>query len=140
MHVRLLCHEARMPSRVHEYDSGLDLHAVGEYQIHPNTHALVRTGIAIELPIGQEAQIRSRSGLANKFSVVVLNSPGTVDCEYRGEIKVILHNFGTEDFFINTGDRIAQMVIANVNLVRPYEVMELSDSARDANGFGSTGR
>jgi dUTP pyrophosphatase len=120
--------------------AGLDLRAAEALTIKPSARALVATGIAIALPENFEAQVRPRSGLAVKFGVTVLNSPGTIDCDYRGEIKVPLINHGTEDFAIARGDRIAQMVIAPVTQVQLTEVSELSETTRGANGFGSSGK
>jgi dUTP pyrophosphatase len=100
---------------------------------------LVPTNLAIELPSGFECQVRSRSGLAIKNGIFCLNSPGTIDSDYRGEIKVILANFGKEDFVIKNGDRIAQLVIAKYEYVQWTLVEELSDSNRGEGGFGSTG-
>ena len=101
--------------------------------------ALVHTGLAIALPAGYEAQVRPRSGLALKKGITVLNTPGTIDADYRGEICVILTNFGTEWFDIEPGDRIAQMVIAKHERAEFEDVPELSTTARGAGGFGSTG-
>lgn len=101
--------------------------------------AMVPTGLAIALPQGYEAQVRPRSGLAAKNGVTVLNSPGTVDCDYRGEVKVILINLGQESFTIERGTRIAQMVIAPVTQAELHEVEALDATARGAGGFGSTG-
>lgn len=106
----------------------------------PGARALVPCGFAIALPPGFEAQIRPRSGLAAKFGVTVLNSPGTIDADYRGEIKVILVNFGTEDFVLRRGERIAQMVVAPVSAVKFNERDELDATERGHGGFGSTGR
>lgn len=100
---------------------------------------MVPTGLFIELPIGYEAQVRPRSGLAFKNGVTCLNSPGTIDADYRGELKVILVNLSHEDFTINNGDRIAQMVIAKHERAEFREVQELSSTERGAGGFGSTG-
>jgi dUTP pyrophosphatase len=102
-------------------------------------HVMVPTGLAIALPGGYEAQIRPRSGLAARNGVTILNTPGTIDADYRGEIKVILINLGTEPFEIKRGMRIAQMVIAPVTQGKLTEVDDLSDTARGAGGFGSTG-
>ena len=101
---------------------------------------LVATGLFIELPVGFEAQIRPRSGLAAKNGLTVLNSPGTIDADYRGEVKVILVNLSKDDFTINDGERIAQMVIAKHEQAEWIEVEELGDSERGAGGFGSTGK
>ena len=100
---------------------------------------LIPTGIHIELPQGFEAQVRPRSGLALKFGISVLNAPGTIDSDYTGEIKVLLINFSSEDFVINPGDRIAQMILAKYEQVEWLEVEQLSESERGAGGFGSTG-
>jgi dUTP pyrophosphatase len=108
--------------------------------IKPGARALVATGIAIALPLNFEAQVRPRSGLAVKHGVTVLNSPGTIDCDYRGEVKVPLINHGTEDFVIARGDRIAQMVIAPVVQVELHEVSKLIETTRGVSGFGSSGK
>ena len=100
---------------------------------------IVKTGLFIELPIGFEAQVRPRSGLAAKKGITVLNSPGTVDADYRGEIGVILVNLSTEDFIIENGERIAQLIIAKHERAEWLEVHELSETSRGAGGFGSTG-
>lgn len=108
--------------------------------IEPGTRAIVPCGFSIALPAGHEAQIRPRSGLAAKYGVTVLNSPGTIDADYRGEIKVILINHGAEKFEIRRGDRIAQMVVAPVSAVAFTERETLDDTERGSGGFGSTGR
>ncbi|MCP3462246.1 MULTISPECIES: dUTP diphosphatase [unclassified Bradyrhizobium] len=124
--------------------AGLDLMAAvpeGEpLTLAPGKHALVPTGLAIALPAGYEAQVRPRSGLAAKHGVTVLNSPGTIDADYRGEIKVILINHGDTPFEIKRGERIAQMVIAPVVQASLVPVTTLSATDRGAGGFGSTGR
>ncbi|MDA9401146.1 dUTP diphosphatase [Bradyrhizobium sp. CCBAU 45389] len=124
--------------------AGLDLMAaVPEAEpmtLAPGQHALVPTGLAIALPPAHEAQVRPRSGLAAKHGVTVLNSPGTIDADYRGEIKVILINHGTAPFVIKRGERIAQMVIAPVVQAALVPVATLSATDRGAGGFGSTGR
>ncbi|AWD33230.1 Deoxyuridine 5'-triphosphate nucleotidohydrolase [Candidatus Fokinia solitaria] len=121
--------------------AGMDLYAAVENDvvIGTMTRKLISTGIAIELPVGYEAQIRSRSGLSMKYGVTVLNSPGTIDSDYRGEIGIVLMNFSTEDFIVTRGMRIAQMVIANVVTCRPVAAVSLSDTDRADGGFGSTG-
>ncbi|HBK92238.1 MAG TPA: dUTP diphosphatase [Parvularcula sp.] len=101
--------------------------------------ALVPTGLAIALPAGWEAQVRARSGLAAKFGVGLVNAPGTIDADYRGEVKVILINHGTDEFVIRRGDRIAQMVIAPVSQAAFVETQTLDETARGEGGFGSTG-
>ena len=124
--------------------AGLDLMAAvptsEPLTLAPGKHALVPTGLAIALPAGYEAQVRPRSGLAAKHGVTVLNSPGTVDADYRGEIKVILINHGDTPFVIRRGERIAQMVIAPVVQAMLVPVALLSATDRGAGGFGSTGR
>ena len=121
--------------------SGMDIaaHIKNNIIIFPGEKALVPTGFSIAIPIGYEIQIRPRSGLAAKKSITVLNTPGTIDADYRGEIKVILINLGKEKFIIKNGDRIAQMVICPVVQADLEEVDELSDTERGSGGFGSTG-
>ena len=123
--------------------AGMDLRAaVGEdapVTLKPGERAMIPTGLTIALPAGHEAQVRPRSGLAAKHGVTCLNTPGTIDADYRGEVKVILINHGPEDFIIRRGDRIAQLVIAPVVQAAWVEVESLDDTARGAGGFGSTG-
>lgn len=123
------------------FAAGADLKAAIEETliIKPGDRALVSTGLKMEIPNGYEAQIRPRSGLAIKHGITCLNTPGTIDSDYRGEVKVILINLGTEDFSINRGDRIAQMVFAPVTLAQFTIEKNLEDSLRDSGGFGSTG-
>ena len=106
----------------------------------PGKRTVVPCGFAMALPAGYEAQVRSRSGLAGKYGVVVLNSPGTIDADYRGEVKVILVNHGQDDFTVRRGDRIAQMVVAPVSAATFVEMDVLDDTQRGSGGFGSTGR
>lgn len=121
--------------------AGMDLRAsISEpILLKPLERTLVKTGLFIELPLGYEAQVRPRSGLALKKGISVLNSPGTIDADYRGEIGVILINLSNEDFVIENGERIAQMVIAKHEQAQFIEVNELSETTRGAGGFGSTG-
>ncbi len=124
--------------------SGLDLVAnldqeTEQINIKPNKWEIIPTGITIELPDGCEAQIRPRSGLAYKYGVTVLNSPGTIDNDYRGEIKIILINHGKEDFIVKNGDRIAQMIISKYEQVELEEIEFLTETTRNDGGFGSTG-
>lgn len=130
---------AILPSYAHPGDAGMDLCSVEELVIPSGGRAMVRTGLSMMLPLGYEAQVRPRSGLALKKGVTVLNSPGTIDEGYRGEICVILANFGEEPFVIGKGDRIAQMVIAPCTRAEIVEVDALDDTERGAGGFGSTG-
>ena len=121
--------------------SGMDIAAFIENNIiiYPGEKALVPTGFSISVPIGYEVQIRPRSGLAAKKSITVLNTPGTIDADYRGEVKVILINLGKEKFIVENGDRIAQMVVCPVIQADFEEVKELSNTERGSGGFGSTG-
>ena len=130
-----------LPARQTPGAAGFDLHAnVNEpVLIKKGERVLIPTGIRIALPFGYEAQIRPRSGLALKFGVTMLNAPGTADADYRGELHVLLINLGHEDFYVNRGDRIAQMVIARVEICEFNETDELPESERGEGGFGSTG-
>jgi dUTP pyrophosphatase len=121
--------------------AGMDLRAnINEsITLKPLERTIIKTGLFIELPIGFEAQVRPRSGLAAKRGITVLNAPGTVDADYRGEIGVILVNLSNEDFTIENGARVAQLVIAKHERAEWVEVEELSDTSRGAGGFGSTG-
>lgn len=130
---------AKLPEQAHEGDAGMDLFSIEEKIINPGEVALIHTGIKIELPEETEAQIRPRSGLALKNAITVLNSPGTIDEGYRGEIGVILINHGKESFKVEMQMKIAQMVIKPVLKVNILEVDELSDTERAEGGFGSTG-
>lgn len=141
--VRVLAHGEglELPSYATAGSAGCDLRAaVSEpVVIEPMGRALVPTGLAIALPEGWEAQVRPRSGLAIKHGLTVLNAPGTVDADYRGEVKVALINLGSEPFRIERGERVAQLVVAPVTQVAWDVVLELPDTERGAGGFGSTG-
>jgi len=130
-----------LPSYETSSSAGMDLRANLDepFVLKPLQRALISTGLFIELPVGFEAQIRPRSGLAIKMGITLLNSPGTIDADYRGEIKIILANISTEDFIINDGERIAQMIIARHEKAEWIEVEELVETGRGAGGFGSTG-
>lgn len=130
------------PSYATEKSAGMDLKADIKEPITlgPLERAMVPTGIYIALPDGTEAQVRPRSGLAAKFGISVLNAPGTIDADYRGEVKVILVNLSNQPFVVNPGERIAQMVIARYETVEWDEVEVLDETERGAGGFGSTGR
>jgi dUTP pyrophosphatase len=133
-----------LPSYQTVHAAGLDLRAAvpenAPVTLAPGARALIPSGLSIALPPGFEAQVRPRSGLALKHGVTVLNSPGTIDADYRGEVGVLLVNLGRESFVINRGERIAQMVIAPVTMARLNVVTALSSTDRGAGGFGSTGR
>lgn len=118
--------------------SGFDLYSSLDCVLAPGDFKMVPTGIALEIPSGYEGEVRARSGLASKFGIGVLNSPGTIDSDYRGEIKVILFNFGKGEFKIERGDRIAQLIISRVEKVHLREVGELEETERNDGGFGST--
>jgi dUTP pyrophosphatase len=137
--IKRLSPSAAIPQYAHPGDAGLDLVSIEAKTIAPGESQLIRTGIALELPPGTEAQVRPRSGLALKHQVTVLNTPGTIDEGYRGEICVILINHGTQMFQVEPGMRIAQMVIASFISVTVEAVEMLEDTARGAGGFGSTG-
>jgi dUTP pyrophosphatase len=131
-----------LPQYETAHAAGMDMRAFTneEIVIKPLQRVLVPTGLFIELPVGYEAQIRPRSGLAYKHGISIVNAPGTIDADYRGEIKVLLINLSDTDFVVNDGDRIAQMVIARHETVSWTPVEELSDTARGAGGYGHTGK
>ena len=131
-----------LPKYQTEGSVGMDLSAFIENDIliKPNERELIPTGIAVSLPQNIEGQVRPRSGLSLKYGITVLNSPGTIDSDYRGEIKVILINHGNEDFLIKNNDRIAQLVFNEVVKVSFKEVKDLDQTSRDQKGFGSTGK
>ena len=137
--VKCLTPTAQIPKYEHPGDSGADLVAITEHTLKPMQWFAISTGISVEVPLGYEIQVRPRSGLASKNGVTVLNTPGTIDSGYRGEIKVILLNLGPENFKITPGMKIAQLVIAPVVKGIFQEVDELSSSQRGSKGFGSTG-
>lgn len=132
-----------LPAYETDLAAGVDMRAAtdagGVIVLAPGERLLVPTGLAMALPAGYEAQIRPRSGLAYKHGISVVNTPGTIDADYRGEVKILLINHGQESFEINRGDRIAQMVIAPVTQARFEQVDILSETARGAGGYGSTG-
>jgi dUTP pyrophosphatase len=130
-----------IPCYMTEHAAGVDLHAAleSDFTLHPGERALVPTGIAVEIPPGFEAQVRPRSGLALRHGVTLVNSPGTIDADYRGEIGVILINLGSEPFIVSNGERIAQLVFARYERAEFIEVEELGESGRGTGGFGHTG-
>ena len=132
----------QLPSYKTKGASGMDLMAYIEKPINlePGKSYLVPTGISVAFPKGYEIQIRPRSGLAAKNNITVLNTPGTIDSDYRGEIKIILFNHGSENFIINNNDRVAQMVLTPIIKMELEETNELPESIRDKGGFGSTGK
>ena len=140
--IKKLSPEVELPSYKTAGASGMDLMAFIKFSvtIKPKTSSLIPTGLSIAFSKDYEIQIRSRSGLAAKHNISVLNSPGTVDSDYRGEIKVIIYNNGSEDFVINNKDRIAQMILTPVIKMRLEEADELPETIRGEGGFGSTGK
>ena len=140
LHIKRLTPSARLPVRATENASCFDVHADMEGTIPPGERVLVKTGLSVAVPPGYEVQVRSRSGLALKQGVAVLNSPGTVDADYRGEVCVILINHGREAFVFKPGDRIAQIGVYQVEMCAAVEVEMLEPTARGAGGFGHTGR
>lgn len=130
-----------LPEYETDLAAGVDMRAAIDetMTLAPGERTLVATGLAMALPSGYEAQIRPRSGLAYKHGISVVNTPGTIDADYRGEVKILLINHGQEDFTINRGDRIAQMIIAPVTQANFQTVETLSETARGAGGYGSTG-
>ena len=139
LRVRRLRPDAVIPAYAHPGDAGLDLHASEDVTLEPGVTCLVPTGVAIELPEATEAQVRPRSGLALKHSVTVLNTPGTIDEGYRGEVGVVLINHGTMTFHVTRGMRIAQLVVQKRWTVEVVEVDGLTATDRGTGGFGSTG-
>jgi dUTP diphosphatase len=136
---RLPGNDLPLPSYATLHASGMDLRASQDHAISPGERVAVGTGFELAIPEGYEGQVRMRSGLALKHGLVVPNSPGTIDSDYRAELKVIIMNLGAETFHISRGDRVAQLVITPVQRISPIEVTELSETARGEGGFGHTG-
>ncbi|TZF83198.1 dUTP diphosphatase [Pedobacter sp. BS3] len=143
MNIRIINRSSNvLPAYETEASAGMDLRAnleEGPLTLKPLQRLLIPTGLSIELPVGYEAQIRPRSGLAYKHGISIVNAPGTIDADYRGEIKVLLVNLSDQDFVINHGDRIAQMIVARHEKVIWSEAEELSETVRGAGGYGHTG-
>jgi dUTP pyrophosphatase len=141
LRVTRLSADARLPTRAHPGDAGLDLHAAERARIEPGARATVGTGIAVEIPDGHAGLVLPRSGLAARHGLTLVNAPGLIDAGYRGEVRVLLLNTDRTDAFeIEPGDRIAQLVLAPIADAEPVEVSELAESARGGGGFGSSGR
>ena len=132
--------EDLMPAKAHFDDAAFDLRSRVDMVLPVRKSVVVPAGFSLELPVGYEAQIRPRSGLALKYDLMLTNSPGTIDAGYRGEVGVIMYNGGTEEFTIKRGDRIAQMVIAKLPEVKLVVAESLSETGRGSGGFGSTGK
>jgi dUTP pyrophosphatase len=133
------CHDLE-PRKAHHDDAAFDLRSRVDMVLPPGETVLVPTGLHIELPVGYEAQVRPRSGMSLKHSLLIVNSPGTIDAGYRGEVGVIMHNLKSESFEVKRGDRIAQMVINKLPEVHFEFADELSETRRGEGGFGSTGK
>lgn len=131
--------DAVLPAYAHPSDAGMDIRSIEDISLAPGERALVHTGLVVLLPPMYEAQVRPRSGLALKFGITVLNTPGTIDSGYRGEVGVILVNLGQEEFKVKKGDKIAQMVIAPVTQPQVVETEFIDRTDRGEGGFGSTG-
>lgn len=143
MEIKIVTHaDNPLPAYETDFSAGMDLRAnlTEPMILKPLQRCMVPTGLHIELPAGVEAQVRPRSGLAAKYGITVLNSPGTIDADYRGEIKVILVNLSGEEFVIHHGDRIAQMIIARHERAELLRVDALGETSRGTGGFGHTGR
>lgn len=130
---------AQLPVYAHPGDAGMDVRSIEEVTLSPGARALIHTGLVLMLPPNAEAQVRPRSGLALKHGVTVLNTPGTIDAGYRGEVGVILVNLGTEPFVVEKGMKIAQLVVSPVAQAEVVEVTSVDETDRGAGGFGSTG-
>ncbi len=142
LQIKKLHPAAKLPRYMTDLAAGMDVCAVldDDVVLQPGNRVLVPTGLAFAIPAGYEVQVRPRSGLAIKHGISMVNSPGTIDADYRGEIRIILINHGEEPFTISSGDRIAQLVVAPVCQAELLEVEDLSETARGAGGFGHTGR
>ena len=140
--VKRLNSKVKLPEYKTSGSSGMDLMASVDnpIKILPNTLELIPTGLSVAIPEDLEIQIRPRSGLAAKYNIGVLNTPGTIDSDYRGELKIILFNHGNKDFIVNNNDRIAQMILTPVLKMELEEVNQLPESIRGSGGFGSTGK
>ena len=142
VNIKKLSENAAIPQYATEQSAGMDLHAVLDEPVTLRSleRKLIKTDLAIALPVGYEAQVRPRSGLALKHGITILNTPGTIDADYRGNIGVILVNLSSDPFTINNGERIAQLVVSKHERVEWNEVEELSETDRGSGGFGSTGK
>ena len=137
--VKKLCNEAILPIYANKGDAGMDLFSISEHLLKPGERCLVSTGLGFEIPEGYEIQIRPRSGLALKKGISLVNTPGTIDAGYRGEVGIIIINHGNEEFEIKKGDKIAQAVINRFEIGEIEEVDLLGETERGSGGFGSTG-
>ncbi len=137
--IQLMDLNAILPKYIHHGDAGMDVFSIEDSNLRPNERKLIRTGLKLEIPEGYEIQVRPKSGLALNHGITILNTPGTIDSGYRGEVCVILFNASDKDYQVKKGEKIAQIVLKKVELMDIEEANELSDSSRDQGGFGSTG-
>jgi dUTP pyrophosphatase len=135
-----LSNNAKLPKYQTEFSSGLDLYSNETVTIYPGQIYIFNTGISIEMPLGYEGQVRSRSGLSSKYGLFIINGVGTIDQDYRGEIKIPILNSGKDEYTVISGDRIAQLVFSPVSYAKLIICDDLSDTNRGENGFGSTGK
>ena len=138
--MKILHPDAKLPNYAHIGDAGMDIYSIVDYILQPTEAKLIGTGISVELPYGYEMQIRPKSGIAAKSGVTVLNTPGTIDAGYRGEVGVILINHSKKPYEIKKGEKIAQAVFKKFEIAELEVVEELSDTSRGEGGFGSTGK
>jgi len=139
LRIKKLHEDAKIPVYANPGDAGMDLFSITDYELKPGERKLIGTGLAFEIPSGYEMQLRPRSGLALKHGISLVNTPGTVDSGYRGEVGLIVINHGEEIFKINRGDKIAQAVLNKIEFAELEEVLDLSISERNSGGFGSSG-
>lgn len=137
--VKRLLPDAKLPKQEHEGDAGFDLFSTEDVTLKPMERKLVSTGIAVSIPHGYEGQVRPKSGLAINFGITMVNTPGTVDAGYRGEIKVIMINLGEKEYRVEKGKKICQLVFNKIELPQIEEVQDLDETKRGQGGFGSTG-
>ena len=139
LRIQRVVEDVKLPSYAHEGDAGMDLYAAEEYVLKPGERKLISTGVKIALPLGYEAQVRPKSGLALKHGISIVNTPGTVDAGYRGIVGIIAINHGSEEFKVEKNQKLAQMVINKIEAAEIEEVPDLDDTSRGEGGFGSTG-
>ncbi len=137
--IKKISENAVIPHYVHKGDAGMDIYSVKDKELKPGERFAIPTGLKFEIPMGYEMQIRPKSGLAANFGITVLNTPGTIDCGYRGEVMVILLNSSKENYLVKKGEKVAQAVIAKVEEAEIEEVEDLSETSRGEGGLGSTG-
>lgn len=137
--IKKLSEDAIIPHYAHEGDAGMDVYSIENITLKPRERALIKTGLSFEIPKGFEIQVRPKSGLALKYGLTIVNTPGTLDSGYRGELGIILLNTNNQDYEIKKGEKIAQIILARYEEAQIQEVTELTDTSRGEGGFGSTG-